>query len=59
MNWIKVTDLCIKAGNFRIYRYPYAEPERFELWEGDKLVGNFRSGNEAKAAAVNVSRKAA
>jgi hypothetical protein len=58
MNWIKVTDLCIKSGEWRIYRYPLAVPERFELWRLEKLVGNFRTSAEAKAAAV-MSRKAA
>lgn len=59
MIWAKVSELCIQSGQWRIYRYPLATPERFELWHVDRFIGGFASGDEAKRVAAIQGRKAA
>jgi len=59
MNWVKVSDHCIRSGEWKIYRYPLATPERFELWRGDRFIDGFDTSNEAKQAAIAQGRKAA
>lgn len=59
MNWRKVSDLVIACGDWRIYRYPLGDPEYFELWGRLHFVGRYPTADAARAAAADLSRKAA
>lgn len=59
MKWTAVTSLCITSGRWRIFRYNRATPECFELWCDGRYVGEYKTGDAAKAAAEEMSRKAA
>lgn len=49
MAWLKVSNYCIKQGEYFISKTGINETTRFTLWHGNEMVKVFMSSEEAKA----------
>jgi hypothetical protein len=58
MNWTK-TGESLACGSWKILRFRLASPPRYELWDWPDFISEFSTSDEAKAAAEQISRKAA
>jgi len=51
MKWLKISDYCIKSGDYLIAKYNIASGVKYGLYHLNESKGYFNTADEAKAKA--------
>lgn len=51
MKWTKVSDYCIRSGEYRISLYVLGGRRLYEVYHGETLIGDSIDSNEARRIA--------
>ncbi|TDX30773.1 hypothetical protein DFO67_10428 [Modicisalibacter xianhensis] len=51
MKWNKVSSYCIRSGAYRISKFNLGDVQLFQVYHGERLIGDARDGNAARKIA--------